>query len=78
MRSYLEQQALTLAPRTIYAADGALRRFGLWLTDHDPNVAGAADIDRSHIEAFKTHCHTRGEHAGSRWPRTRSVNGCGC
>ena len=58
MRSYLEQQALTLAPRTIYAADGALRRFGLWLTDHDPAVVGAADIGRAHIEAFKIHCHT--------------------
>ncbi len=58
MRSYLEQQALTLAPRTIYAADGALRGFGLWLADHDPAVVGAADIGRSHIEAFKIHCHT--------------------
>ena len=64
MHAYLEQQALTLAPRTIYAADGALRRFGLWLADHDPAVVGAADIGRSHIEAFKIHCHTTVTPAG--------------
>ena len=64
MRRYLDQQALTLAPRTIYAADGALRRFGLWLVDHDPTVTGAADVGRSHIEAFKTHCHTTTTRSG--------------
>jgi integrase len=58
MRRYLAQQAVTLAPRTIEAADGALRRFGLWVSDYDPALTGAADLDRHHIEAFKIHCHT--------------------
>jgi integrase len=53
MRRYLAQQALTLAPTTIQAADNVLRRFGVWLTGHDPTVAAAADIGRVHIEAFK-------------------------
>lgn len=58
MRRYLAQQAVTLAPRTIEAADGALRRFGLWVSDHDPTVTGATELSRHHIEAFKIHCHT--------------------
>ncbi len=58
MRRYLAQQAVTLAPRTIEAADGALRRFGLWVSDYDPALTGTADLDRHHIEAFKIHCHT--------------------
>jgi len=53
MRRYLNQQAVTLAPSTITAADRALRVFGLWVCEHDPSVVGVADIDRGHIEAFK-------------------------
>jgi integrase len=53
MRRYLAQQAVTLSAATITAADRALRVFGLWICDHDPSVVGVADIDRSHIEAFK-------------------------
>ena len=64
MRSYLEQQALTLAPRTIHAADGALRQFAFWVTDHDPTIDGAAHIGRAQIEAFKIHCHTTVTSAG--------------
>ncbi len=58
MGRYLAQQAVTLAPRTIEAADGALRRFGLWVAEHDPAVTAAAQLNRHHIEAYKTHCHT--------------------
>lgn len=58
MHRYLGQQAVTLAPRTIEAADGALRRFGLWVSDYDPALAGAAELGRRHIEAFKIHCHS--------------------
>jgi len=53
MRRYLDQQAVTLTAATITAADRALRIFGLWVCDYDPAVAGVADIDRAHIEAFK-------------------------
>ena len=53
MRRYLAQQAVTLSAATITAADRALRFFGLWICDHDPSVVGVADINRSHIEAFK-------------------------
>jgi integrase len=63
MRRYLAQQAVTLTPATIEAADRALRIFGLWISNHDPKVVGAADINRAHIEAFKlkltTDVHTK-------------------
>jgi len=53
MRRYLMQQAVSLSPATIEATDRALRIFALWVCDYDPKVVGAADINRSHIEAFK-------------------------
>jgi len=53
MRRYLAQQAVTLAPATITAADRALRVFGLWISEHDPSVTGVTDINRAHIEEFK-------------------------
>jgi integrase len=73
MRRYLAQQALTLAPRTIEAADGALRRFAFWVCDHDPGVSGAADIGRAHIEAFKLHCHDLVSEATGRPLATNSI-----
>ncbi len=63
MRRYIAQQAVTLTPATIEATDRALRIFGLWISNHDPKVVGAADITRAHIEAFKlklaTDVHTK-------------------
>jgi integrase len=58
MRRCLAQQAVTLAPTSITAANSCLRRFGLWITDYDPALTAAADIGRTHIEAFKLHCVT--------------------
>lgn len=63
MRRYLAQQAVSLSPATIEATDRALRIFGLWISGHDPEVVGAADITRAHVEAFKlkltTDVHTK-------------------
>ncbi len=58
MRRCLAQQSVTLAASSIAAGEGSLRRFGLWVTDYDPAVAGAADIGREHVEAFKLKCAT--------------------
>lgn len=76
MRRYVAQQAVTLRPSSITGMSNTLVRFGLWIVDHDPNVRGAADIGRSHIEAFKiksitdTH-HTTGEPLATNTIRTR-------
>ena len=58
MRRYLDQQRLTLAPSSILSASNSLVRFGVWVIEHDPTVRGAADIGRSHVEAFKLKCIT--------------------
>jgi integrase len=58
MRRYIAQQRVTLAPSTIQAINNTLVRFGLWVVEHDPNVRGAGDIGRAHIEAFKLKCIT--------------------
>ncbi len=76
MRRYVAQQAVTLRPSSITGMSNALVRFGLWIIDHDPTVRGAADIGRTHIEAFKlksitdTH-HTTGEPLAINTLRTR-------
>lgn len=63
MRRYVAQQAVTLRPSSIQSMSNALVRFGLWIVDHDLTVRGAADIGRSHIEAFKLKLITDTHHA---------------
>ena len=58
MRRYIAQQTVTLAPSSIVSISNSLVRFGVWVIAHDPSVSGAADIGRSHIEAFKLKCIT--------------------
>lgn len=35
------------------AVETDLRLFAFFLVDHDPPVIGVADVERSHVEAFK-------------------------
>ncbi len=53
-RRYVEQVALTLRPATVKHIEHHLRRFGTWLAEHQPDVASCADLERHHIEAFKS------------------------
>ncbi len=50
---YLDQLRLSLRPRSVEAADNALRIFCNYLVDEHPEVETFEDIDRSHIEGFK-------------------------
>lgn len=59
MLSYLDQIAVSQRPATVYAVETDLRIFAGFLLDHDPALAGAADIERSHIEAFKVWQHAQ-------------------
>ena len=53
MLRYLDQIAVSLRPLTVNAVEIDLRIFAGFLIDHDPALSCAADINRSHIEAFK-------------------------
>ena len=53
MLAYVAQIEVSLRPSTARAVDTDLRIFAGFLVDHDPALAGVADVERSHIEAFK-------------------------
>ena len=57
---YLEQLAVGLRPGSVDAIDITLRQFAGFLISFDPPVERVADIDRTHIEAFKTLISQRG------------------
>jgi site-specific recombinase XerD len=59
MLRYLDQIALSLRPASVTAANGILRGFGGWIAAHHPEVVGLADVERHHIEAYKTYLPTR-------------------
>jgi integrase/recombinase XerD len=53
-RRYVEQVTLSLRPATVKHIEQHLRVFGTWLAEHHPEVASCADLERHHIEAFKS------------------------
>lgn len=57
--AYLAQIAVSLRPSSVHSAAGVLRFFAGFLADAHPEVIGAADIGRVHIEAYKTWLTTR-------------------
>ncbi|NNM96381.1 MAG: tyrosine-type recombinase/integrase [Candidatus Dormibacteraeota bacterium] len=50
---YLDQIMLSLRPSTVGDAERSLRELACFLAREAPEVAGVADIDRGHIEAYK-------------------------
>jgi site-specific recombinase XerD len=57
--AYLAQISLSLRPSSVASAAGVLRRFAGFVTEFDPRVVGAADIERRHIEGYKRWLDTR-------------------
>ncbi len=51
---YVEQVRLSLRPATVRHIEQSLRVFGTWLAEHHPDIVSCADLERHHIEAFKT------------------------
>lgn len=51
---YVEQVRLSLRPATVKHIEQHLRVFGTWLAEHHPNIGACADLERHHVEAFKT------------------------
>ena len=52
--AYLAQIAVSLRPSSVHSAAGVLGFFAGFLADAHPEVIGAADIARPHIESYKT------------------------
>jgi integrase len=59
MLAYLAQVTVSLRPSTVTATATDLRIFAGFLIDHDPALSCVADIDRSHVEAFKVWQHAQ-------------------
>ena len=59
MLAYLDQIAVSQRPNTVHAVETDLRLFAGFLLNHDPALTGAADIERSHVEAFKVWQHAQ-------------------
>jgi integrase len=53
-RRYVAQVTLSLRPSSIKHIEHDLREFGTWLTLRHADVASCADLDRHHIEVYKT------------------------
>ncbi len=53
MLAYLDQVAVSLRPQTVRAVETDLRIFAGFVLVHDPALGCVAEVDRSHIEAFK-------------------------
>ncbi len=61
---YLEQIGLSLRPRSVEAADNALKIFCSYLIDEHPDLVSFEEIDRTHIEEFKVWLGRRRTQAG--------------
>jgi integrase len=61
---------VSFRPSTIRATDTDLRIFAGFLIDHDPALSCVADIDRSHVEAFKVWQHTQPGQTGKPFKAT--------
>jgi integrase/recombinase XerD len=51
---YIEQVTLSLRPNTVSRIEHDLREFGTWLAATYPHVETCKDLERCHIEAYKT------------------------
>jgi integrase len=54
MLAYLDQLAVSQRPATIQSTDTALRLFAGVVLDHDPKLRSVRQLQRHHIEAYKT------------------------
>ena len=59
MLRYLEQLAVSLRPSSVTAANTILRGFAGFVAINHPEIVGLIDVQRLHIEAYKTYLPTR-------------------
>jgi len=58
-RRYVAQVELSLRPSTVSHIEHALREFGTWLAAAHPEVSSCAELERGHVEAYKTWLSTK-------------------
>jgi len=58
-RRYVAQVELSLRPSTVSHIEHALREFGTWLATAHPEVSSCAELERGHVEAYKTWLSTK-------------------
>lgn len=51
---YLEQIALSLRPGTVFQTEATLREFAAFVVERDPAVRSLAQVERRHVEAYKS------------------------
>lgn len=68
LRRYLTQITVSMRPGSVALIDTTLRHLAVYLTDHHPEIAGVADIRRTHIEGFKTFLTSKPGYRGKREP----------
>lgn len=70
MRRYLDQCLLSLRPSSVACFDTTFRQFATMLVATNPPVLRVADINREHIEAYKTFLATRPGYHGRQLSKT--------
>ena len=74
-RRYVAQVELSLRPATTKHIETDLREFGTWLATAHPEVDSCADLERRHIEGYKTWASTRhGRYTGKPLSRVSIKN----
>jgi hypothetical protein len=68
LRRYLAQITVSMRPGSVELVDTTLRHFAVYLTEHHPDVAGLAQVRRTHIEGFKTFLTSKAGYRGKREP----------
>jgi hypothetical protein len=68
LRRYLSQISVSVRPGSVALIDTTLRHFAVYLTEHHPDLAGIADVRRTHIEGFKTFLTSKTGYRGKREP----------
>lgn len=68
LRRYLTQVAVSMRPGSVALIDTTLRHLAVYLTNHHPEITGAADIRRTHVEGFKTFLTSKPGYRGKREP----------
>ena len=73
LRRYLTQIAVSMRPGSVALIDTTLRHFAVYLIEYHPDISGAADVRRTHIEGFKTFLTSKPGYRGNSEPAKTTI-----